>query len=632
MTLCWETEFTPSELHPILRTIAEEYPVSETSSDAPSDGGLRGQRRAPNGAERSVMEVRFETAPGPVCTVKVAGSAATVRYGAPNQAMRAVGALLADLVPNPGTDTEYAPFRTFGFMLDCSRNAVMRPEHLRRWLRRLCLFGYNQAMLYTEDTYELPGESWFGHMRGRYTGTELHDLDQYSRSLGMQLVGCIQTLGHMEQVLRWPAYAAVKDSDSVLLVGEERTYDLIEKMLDAMAGYVQSRRIHIGMDEAWGLGRGRYLDRFGFKRKRDIFSAHLNRVTKLCKERGLEPMIWSDMFFALASTTGDVFDRHCEVPPDLAAAVPRDVQLVYWDYYHKEQDFYLGRIAQHRQMGFEPVMASGIWTWQQLWYNRHKTEANAGACIDACRAAELSEVFFTLWGDDGAYCDFDSALAGLAFAAERAFAPDSNRLGQRFKTVCGASYEAAVAASELTGPIRTAGLLWDDPLLGRFHHEGLAGTEHEWPELARRFGSLSDSLLPFCDEHAAGDLRHAALLADFLHRKVRLRLRVDDAYFRRDRAALGAAIVEIPVLVARLDDLARSWRRQWLERNKPFGLEGLQIRLAGQAARYRELEQRLDDFIAGRIDSIPELKQRSAAATGNIGANWKDLASGSTII
>jgi hypothetical protein len=283
-------------------------------------------------------------------------------------------------------------------------------------------------------------------------------------------------------------------------------------------------------------------------------------------------------------------------------------------------------------MGFEPVMASGIWTWQQLWYNRHETEANAGACIDACRSADLGEVLFTLWGDDGAYCDFDSALAGLAFAAERAFAPDPARLPQRFKAVCGASYEAVIEAAELTSPIRMAGVLWDDPLLGMFHHEGLSGTDHEWPETAQRYNRLHEDLLPFRDEQAAGDLRHAALLADFLHRKVSLRLRLDAAYFRRDRAALGSVVVEIPGMVARLDDLAASWRRQWLERNKPFGLETLQVRLAGQAARYRELGQRLDDFIAGRIDSIPELKQRPGEAKGDIGANWKDLASGSTII
>ena len=623
MTLYWKSESTPSELQTILRAIAEEYPVAEMSKVEGRMSKVRGEGRT---------EVRFEHMPGTVCNVKLAGRVATVRYGALNQAMRAVGTLLAGLVPDGGTCVEHAPFATFGFMLDCSRNAVMKPEHLRRWLRRLCLFGYNLAMLYTEDTYELPGEDRFGYLRGRYTGAELRELDRYSRSLGIELVGCIQTLGHMEQVLRWPAYAAVRDSDSVLLVGEERTYDLIGKMLDAMAGYLQSRRIHIGMDEVWGLGRGRYLDRFGFMRQRDIFGEHLGRVARLCRDRGLAPMMWSDMLFALGSGNGDCFDPHSEVPPDLAAVMPRDVQMVYWDYYHQEKDFYLNRIALHRQMGFEPVMASGIWTWKQLWYNRRETEANAGACIDACRAADLREVFFTLWGDDGAYCDFDSALAGLAFAAERAFAPDSAWLDQRFRAVCGASYEAVVTAAELTGPIRTAGLLWDDPLFGTFHQSGLGESGHEWTELARDLGRLHGRLIPFRDEHEAGDLCHAALLADFLHHKVSLRLRIDDAYFRADRAALGAAAAEIPAMVGRLDELAASWRRQWLARNKPFGLETLQIRLAGQAARYRELAQRLDDFIKGRIDSIPELTQGAAGDAGSIGVNWRDLASGSTIV
>ncbi len=107
MTLCWKPDSTPSILHSILRTIAEEYPVHEKTGGA--------------------LEVRFEHTPGTTCTVKVAGHVATVRYGAPNQAMRAVGALLADLIPDPGTGIEHAPFGTFGFMLDCSRNSLVRP-------------------------------------------------------------------------------------------------------------------------------------------------------------------------------------------------------------------------------------------------------------------------------------------------------------------------------------------------------------------------------------------------------------------------------------------------------------------------------------------------------------------------
>jgi hexosaminidase len=612
MTLFWNPESTPPELHPALGALSEEYAIRSSSAAG--------------------TELRFEHVPGSPCTIKADNHAATIRYGVRNMAMRAVGSLLAGMVMPGVTYTEHSPFAKFGMMLDCSRNAVMRPDHLRRWLRRLCLFGYNTAMLYTEDTYEIPDESYFGYMRGRYTGAELHELDDYARMLGIELVGCIQTLGHLEQVLRWPAYAGVRDTESVLLVGDDKTYELVGKMLDAVGGYLHSRRIHVGMDEAYGMGRGRFLDKRGFHRRPEVFNQHLRKVVELCRERGLEPMIWSDMYFAMASRTGDAFDPHAEVMPEIAQEIPREVKLVYWDYYHANKEFYQGRIAKHRKMGFEPVVASGVWTWSELWYNRKRTEENAGACIDACREADVAEVLMTLWGDDGAYCDFDSALAGLAFAAERAFAPGGHGLEHRFKAICHTDYEPVTKASELTQPIPTTGILWDDPLLGIFHNEALAGTEFEWPDVAKHLKQVQESLFAFRGENEAGDLGHAALLAEFLHRKVALRLRLGEAYRRGDRAGLAAVASECPQMAALVDDLSQSWRRQWLKRNKPFGLEVLQTRLAGQAARYRELNTRIEEFLAGKQDSIPELKQRPADPSGSVSAAWRNLASGSTIL
>ena len=61
----------------------------------------------------------------------------------------------------------------FGVMLDMSRNAVMKPEELKKFARIIRSFGYNMIELYTEDTYEVEGEPYFGYMRGRYTKAEL---------------------------------------------------------------------------------------------------------------------------------------------------------------------------------------------------------------------------------------------------------------------------------------------------------------------------------------------------------------------------------------------------------------------------------------------------------------------------
>ena len=67
--------------------------------------------------------------------------------------------------------------KRFGVMLDMSRNAVMRPEEVKKIMTILHGFGYNMLQLYTEDTYEVDGEPYFGYLRGRYSKEELTGLD-----------------------------------------------------------------------------------------------------------------------------------------------------------------------------------------------------------------------------------------------------------------------------------------------------------------------------------------------------------------------------------------------------------------------------------------------------------------------
>ena len=69
-------------------------------------------------------------------------------------------------------------FETLGIMLDMSRNAVMSLEGLRDYLKILAKMGYNQLLLYTEDTYEVEDAPFFGYMRGRYTVEEMRALDE----------------------------------------------------------------------------------------------------------------------------------------------------------------------------------------------------------------------------------------------------------------------------------------------------------------------------------------------------------------------------------------------------------------------------------------------------------------------
>ena len=97
-------------------------------------------------------------------------------------------------------------FDTLGLMIDMSRNSVMSIEGLKRFIPLLKKMGYNMLMLYTEDTYEVDGEPYFGYMRGKYTKDEMKEIDAFAESHGITVIPCIQTLAHLEALVRWKTY------------------------------------------------------------------------------------------------------------------------------------------------------------------------------------------------------------------------------------------------------------------------------------------------------------------------------------------------------------------------------------------------------------------------------------------
>ena len=75
-----------------------------------------------------------------------------------------------------------------GVMIDVSRNSVMTVDALKRFIPLLKKMGYNTLMLYTEDTFEIEDEPYFGYMRGRYTKEELSEIDVFAASLGIEVI------------------------------------------------------------------------------------------------------------------------------------------------------------------------------------------------------------------------------------------------------------------------------------------------------------------------------------------------------------------------------------------------------------------------------------------------------------
>ena len=102
--------------------------------------------------------------------------------------------------------------------------------------------------------------------------------------------------------------------------------------------------------------------------KRQMINRHLARVTEICKKYDFRPMMWSDMFFRFGSETDEYYDRNNSVPEEKIAEIP-DVDLVYYDYYHTDEEDYSALIKAHQKLGKKILFGGGIWTWCGLLPN-----------------------------------------------------------------------------------------------------------------------------------------------------------------------------------------------------------------------------------------------------------------------
>jgi hexosaminidase len=553
----------------------------------------------------------------------VRGAEATeIFYSEKSLAFRGLAVATAREV-QPGTIQETRAFSELGVMLDVSRNAVFTVEAVERLFRHFALMGFNTVQLYTEDVYEIEGEPMFGYFRGRYSATELKEIDAYGEIFGIEVIPCIQTLGHLEQVLQWPVYSDIIDSPGILLIGEPATYRLIEKMLDTVSSSFRSRRVHIGMDEAHGVALGRYRRLHGDRRPFDVLNEHLKKVAALCEDRGLKPMIWSDMYFRLGSANNDYYDKESKIPESVAAEIPAGVDLVYWDYYHDDPAFYTDWIARHRNLGKEPILAAGGWTWGRMWTHYGLVEATISAGMKSAREAGLQRAFLTIWGDDGNECDPFSMLTGIQYFAEYAYTSEVTRelVAQRFESACEENLEwvrlgGALDIVESLAPPHdnyanfSKWVLWHDPLLNFLEKLIPSILPEHYRELAAKFRT-------YCpNEKTAIHHAFATRVAETMALKTRLHLEVRPAYREGQREALLALCNLIPDTVKSFRKLQELHYTIWHEWRKPFGWDTIERRYASVISRLESLRKALERHLANPSVRIPELDEEPCRIGG----------------
>ena len=513
--------------------------------------------------------------------------------------------------------TEDGFFEDLGVMIDTSRCGVPTVKTQKNMLDYLALMGYSNVQIYIEDTFELPSRPYFGYMRGRYTADELREIDDYADGYGIEIIPCIECYAHMEKYLMWPEAGPIRDTASVLLAREEATFEFVEELISTISSCVRSKRIHIGMDEAWDMGLGAFLNKHGYVPPFDIFNEYMERLIAITDKYGLKPMMWSDMYFRIADPTNMYYEKDTVVPDEVKAKIPKNVAQVFWHYGEKYHcDEYM--LEKHVALGNEVIYCAGLWGWVG-----HFPEHNyAYDCTEfgfrACRKQGVREAMTTIWTNDNAECDLFANLFGLSFTAELVYDANADKEKQkaRFEACTGADYDSFYAMS--------------------LYHNDLEGVEYEnyrkrflgkplfWQDIME---GLYDSHLferPMSAHYAACAERervhlggkwdylidYAYRVFDYLATKTEIAEKLVPSYKGGDIATLRNISSELlPLLKEKTAALHKSHKAAWFRNNKIVGWQNLDIRYGGVMTRCDTARELIDLYLDGKADTIEELEE-----------------------
>ena len=506
---------------------------------------------------------------------------------------------------------------TLGYLVDTARNAVPKTETLKELLIRLASFGYNRLYFYCEDVIQVENEPFYGHLRGRYSFDELREIDAYAHELGIEVVPCIQTLAHLNCLFKWNEYAECKDTADILLIDSDRTYQLINNIFSTISHCFRSKHVHIGMDEAYLVGRGKHMDLYGYEEKHDLLKRHIEMVMNIAHKYDFTAEIWSDMYFREAFG-GGYYSAEGQLSDEILAGIPKSVGLVYWDYWNRDEKVIDNMFQNHIKTGNEISFAGGAWKWSG-WNPSNEMAIVVGRkMLDACTRYGIKNISLTAWADDGAEASIFNTLPSMILYSQHAYAQstDDKSINDILNRFCGISlkeylaldlnfFEGSREEPYLFGTLPKI-LLYNDPL-SPFYDGILKNYDitSKIEEYSIRLRSIEGG-----SEKDKKEFEILAMLCDVLKIKWNLGIRIRSAYQQKEVYSLKNIVdKEIPELISRIFAFKDVFYARWMCENKTNGFGTQDLRIGGVVERLRTVQLLLNSYINGEIDKIEELDE-----------------------
>jgi putative glycosyl hydrolase, family 20 len=493
-------------------------------------------------------------------------------------------------------------------LVECSGGSTPTVEMMKQYISMISAMGYRQLYLGLTDAFKMENEPYFNYKRGGYDRDALRELDSFASECGVELIASIQTLSHLHYLKKYNVYTPLFDTDNILMVGKPEVYELIEHMFEAISAGLHTKRIHIGFDEACGLGLGRYLRENGYRPQKELMAEHLHRVVEIAEKYGYICEIWSDMFFQ--EKDGCKFASE-----EMRFALPEGVRLILWEYYQDDPDKLRNLLQEGKSLCENLSFAGSAFKICGFAPSNHYSISRVLPQIKACMESGIEQYILTLWADGGGLCSINAVLPTIFAAAEYAMGnwdgegePDV----EKFAKITGAVYSDIFSLDYLNDPFRkdlltlnsrSYWILFGDILLCNYDSYLAQGTAEAYAALAKMYRGKTTGKFSYL-------FRTAADLANLLSVKAELGIRLRKAYLEKDKGTLRRMLeLDFDPLKRAIRRFARVYQRQWLRENFCFGLEVIQLFLGGQMLRYQYIEERIRSYL-DKGEAIEELEGR----------------------
>ncbi len=471
-----------------------------------------------------------------------------------------------------GTVWDHPDLLVRGVMLDISRDKVPTMTSVCAVIERLAGLKVNQVQLYSEHTFAYANHPDVHAAASPFTASEIVELDAYCLARHVELVPNQNCLGHMNRWLTHPQYRslAIAPDGFVDPFGMTRapmtiepsrpgSLALVRELLAELLPLFASRRVHVGLDEAWEMPAARLGD----------FMAWVSTLRGLPELDGREMLMW-----------GDMLSGH----PDLLASLPDGVTICEWGY--DDTHPFDERCAELAAAGVPFWVAPGTSSWSSILGRVTNAVNTCRIAAVAARDHGATGYLNTDWGDQGHLQQWVVSEPALAYGAAVSWCLESNTdldlaaalsthvfgdpTGRLAEAVLGLGDAHRLITPQFPNMASlVANLYYPQLPVGRGLTAGL--TTGELDTVEERLASARASAAQARPERADG----ASLIDETVFGADLVGLLVRDA---RARLAGDGGLASVPESVRadlgrELVELEERYRALWLTRNRPGGLD-----------------------------------------------------------